>query len=143
MRLTVKVRPQAEDSTNVCTLAPVVQALREAVGLPRNQHPREDLKFYPGVTRMQAFEHSDRIFARGSKWQIACEPPKEVAQWMDRWHKTGEGESFDFEVDAVEVTPSNQPLGEWVFPGFGGYYDRTRCAAAKKAKDERQTDFGF
>jgi hypothetical protein len=123
MKLTIKVQAHDDDATHMCTLSPLAQALRKAVGLPRAT--------FKTASRHEAFEQPTRLYARGSKWQIQCAMPPDVGERMKGWHATGELEPFTFEVEAFPVTKDNAALGEFIYPGFGGYYDRMRSAAAR------------
>lgn len=98
MKLKIEVRPQEGDSTHSCVLDPVAQALRVAVGLPRNQHPHEGNRIYPGVTRYEAASGCSYLYASAGRTHVLCATPPAVAAWIKRWDETGEGEPFTFEI---------------------------------------------
>lgn len=125
MKLKIEVRPQEGDSTNVCTLDPVAQALRKAVGLKRAGHPHGAKGIRPGTSRSDAMAQPSRLYASGPLGIVECETPKEVRDWILRWDETGEGEPFDFEVVARKQTGGYAARMEFQFPGMG-HYQRNR-----------------
>lgn len=106
-KLTINVRPQDGDSTNVCSLDPVAQALREAVGLSRATPAT--------ASRFDAFAQPTRLYAVGARLTIMCDTPPAVAAWIKRWDATGEGAPFSFEVEA-QPTDRRAPIN-FVIPG--------------------------
>lgn len=106
-KITINVRPQEDDSTNICTMCPVAQALREAVGLERATMKT--------ASRGAAFAQPDRLFALSEKMTVACDTPPDVTAKIKRWDATGEMEPFSFQVNAA-TGRLPAPI-EWQFPG--------------------------
>ncbi len=92
--------------TLICTLDPITQALRRAVGL--------EPATFATATRFDAFTQPSRLYARGPKGQVQCETPHGVRKRLLAWDERGEMEPFEFEVSTV---PDEQPPYGWIFPG--------------------------
>ena len=106
----IEVRPQKNDSTNVCTLCPVAQALLKAAGLPRAT-PAD-------ARRAICMAQPDRLNIQSHRLRYAGPTPPKVAEWIKRWDATGEGDPFDFELESNGVVLEGWPGQAWLFPGF-------------------------
>lgn len=106
MKLTVKVRPHEEDSTCSSSCCPVANAPRIAVGLDRVTLKQ--------ASRFQASAGLNYLTAVGPLGTVLCNTPPEVSDWIRRYDLTGEGEPFDFEVEATnDGRPSNDRILGW------------------------------
>ncbi len=105
----MKIEVTAEDikgaSTNMCSMCPVAQAMRRAVGL--------DPATPETASRFDAMAQPSRLFANGIKGMIACDTPPEVRAAILEWDAKGKMEPFTFEVP----TTQRPPLYEWNLPG--------------------------
>lgn len=91
---TITVSVEREDIENgsrlICSLCPVAQAMRRAVGLAAATGKT--------ASRFDAMAQPSRLYARGPTATIMCDAPKEVRDRIVRWDGTGEMEPFSFSV---------------------------------------------
>jgi hypothetical protein len=106
----IKIEVTQEDidggCTHICTLDPITQAVRRALGLVAAT--------FATATRFDAFTQPSRMFAKGPKGQIQCETPHGVRKRILAWDEGKGMEPFDFELALVA---NKQPDYAFVFPG--------------------------
>lgn len=105
----IHVEVTAEDidgaSTNICTLDPITQAMRRAVGLNKAT--------FATATRFDAFTQPSRMYARGPKGQIQCETPVGVRKRILEWDASGTMEPFEFDAPSA---PDKAPHYNFMYP---------------------------
>lgn len=107
MKIKINVRPRDTDSTSICSICPVAQALREAVGL--------EYGTWQNASRFDAFAQPTRLFAVGPKGRIMCDTPREVADRIREYDVTGSCDEFSFEVE-MDSSRDRAPVN-YVIPG--------------------------